>query len=61
MLPVPEAEIHYAQSHIIEPEEENIHQEYFRYVVQFFNLNKPADWREALELYDTLLQHANSV
>ena len=59
LLPVPEDEIHYARSHIIQPEEANIFQEYFSYVFQFCNLDKPTDWREALELYNTLLQHAH--
>jgi hypothetical protein len=59
LLSVPEDEIIYARSHIVEIQEENIYQEYFNYVVQSCNLDKPSDWREALELYNTLLQHAN--
>jgi len=59
LLPVPEAETNYARSHIVETEEDNLYQDYFNYVLQSCNLNKPADWMEGLDLYNTLRQYAN--
>ena len=59
LLPVPEADINYVRSHIVETEEDNLYQEYFNYVLQSCNFNKPTDWTEALDLYNTLLEYAN--
>ena len=59
LLPVPQADINYVRSHIVETEEDNLYQEYFNYVLQSCNFNKPTDWTEALDLYNTLLEYAN--
>ena len=58
-VPVPEAETNYARSHIVETEEDNLYQDHFNYVLESCDLNKPADWMEGLDLYNTLLQYAN--
>ncbi|XP_078372629.1 uncharacterized protein LOC144656265 [Oculina patagonica] len=58
LLPISEAERNYARSHVIEIDSDNEYQEYFQYVSGLCGLEQPNDWREALELYDILLQFA---
>lgn len=58
IMPIPEAEIHYARAHVIDLQDDNIHQDYFNYALQACNHNKPTNWREALELYNVLKQCA---
>ena len=60
ILPVPGNEMRYARNDIVEVIEEDIHQEYFRYVMSECNLQQPVNWREALELYLVLLGYADS-
>ena len=47
------------ENHNIE-EEINEFQEYFIYVMDQCNLSHPQNWREALDLYNHILSHANS-
>ncbi|CAB3979164.1 Hypothetical predicted protein [Paramuricea clavata] len=58
IMPIPEAEVHYARAHVIDLQDDNIHQDYFNYALQASNHNKPTNWREALELYNVLKQCA---
>ena len=60
LLPVPEQEEVYAQMHLIEEEEENVHDEYFQYVMQTCELQQPRHWQEALRLYHILLECASN-
>jgi hypothetical protein len=45
IMPIPEAEIHYARAHVIDLQDDNIHQDYFNYALQACNHNKPTNWR----------------
>ena len=58
MFVVPGNELKYAKSHLIEREQENEYQEYFQYVVNSLNLQKPNHWREAVSLYERILSVA---
>ena len=58
LLPISEAERNYACSHVVESDSGNDYQEYFQYVSEICGLGQCNDWREALELYNTLLQVA---
>ena len=37
IMPIPEAEIHYARAHVIDLQDDNIHQDYFNYALQACN------------------------
>ena len=58
LLPISEAERNYACSHVVESDSGNDYHEYFQYVSEIGGLGQCNDWREALELYNTLLQVA---
>ena len=50
LLPVPGDKISYVENHLIEKQEANDF-EYFQYVMDSLDLEKPTHWREALKLY----------
>ena len=58
-LSVPENEISYAREHLIEGEAYNDYQEYFKYLVNFFRLEEPRDWRDTLNRFHQLMNIAN--
>ena len=60
LLPISEAESGYARSHVIESDYDSDYQEYFQYVCGLCGLEQPNDWKQALELYDILLQFAQN-
>ena len=51
LLPVPADKISYVENHLIEKQEAKEHFEYFQYVMDSLDLEKPTHWREALKLY----------
>ena len=51
---VTDNELEYASEHLIENEDENEYQGYFKYVMDTLNLHEPGHWREALQLYENL-------
>ena len=55
LLPVPADKISYVENHLIEKQEANEHFEYFQYVMDSLDLEKPTHWREALKLYNKLV------
>lgn len=55
LVSVPDNKISYVESHLIEKEEGNEHFEYFQYVMDSLDLEKPTHWREALQLYHKLV------
>ena len=52
---VPDDKISYVESHLIEKQEANEHFEYFQYVMDSLDLEKPTHWREGLQLYHKLV------
>ena len=46
----------YALEHIVETEDENVYSKYFQYVMSELNEAYPNTWKEALELYQTLIE-----
>lgn len=52
---VPDDKISYVESQLIEKQEANEHFEYFQYVMDSLDLEKPTHWREGLQLYHKLL------
>ena len=53
---------YYALKHIVGIEDENVHSEYFQYVMSELNVTYPNTWEEALELYQTLVEvNANGI
>ena len=60
LLPMTEADRQYAHCHIVETEEHNDYQEYFQYVSEVCTLEQPNDWRDALQLYNFIVQCARS-
>ena len=58
LLPISEPESRYVHAHIIERDSDNYFQDYFSYVSNLCHLGQPSDWKEALDLYNTLLQCA---
>ena len=57
---VPDNEMEYARVQLIERAERNEYQEYFQYVLTTCDLQRPGNWREGLELYNTLLDCASN-
>lgn len=55
LLSVDNNKIGYVENHLIEKEDGNEHFEYFQYVMGSLGLGKPANWREALQLYHILV------
>ena len=55
LLPVPEDHMDYASRHLVEMCEENYYQEYFKYVMENTQCDFPANWQEALRLYQLLI------
>ena len=55
LLSVDDNKISYVENHLIEKEEGNEHFEYFQYVMDSLGLEKPTNWREALQLYRKLV------
>lgn len=52
---VPDDKISYVESQLIEKQEANEHFEYFQYVMDSLDLEKPTHWREGLQLYHKLV------
>jgi hypothetical protein len=51
----------YARCHVVEADDEsNDYQDYFQYVMSTCALTKPNDWKEALELFHTLVGYAKN-
>ena len=57
---VPDNEMEYARVQLVERTERNEYQEYFQYVLTTCDLERPRNWREGLELYNTLLDCASN-
>ena len=60
LLPVPDQEMEFSRLHVVDTAGPNDHQEYFNYLMATCELKTPEDWRESLNLYQTLLDHANN-
>ena len=60
LLSISEAESGYASSHVIESDYDSDYQENFQYVYGLCGLEQPNDWKQALELYNILLQFAQN-
>ena len=60
ILPVPQHDMIYAQTHVVDNPEPNVFQEYFHYVMNTCELQAPGNWREGLNLYNILLDYANN-
>jgi hypothetical protein len=60
LLPVPEVHMDYASRHLVEMREENYYQEYFKYVMENTQCDFPANWQEALRLYQLLINYARN-
>jgi hypothetical protein len=60
IVPVPNSYLEYACNNLVEKDEDtcNVYQEYFQYVVHTLNVHRPEHWREALQLYNQLLNIA---
>jgi len=58
MLPVSEEQIRDAEVEVDNPTDTNIYQEYFEYVMRECELSSPRNWREGLQLFSSLLDHA---
>eukprot|EP00794_Sanderia_malayensis_P002590 gene2590-3002_t len=58
LVPVPENEITYARSHLIKREDSNAYLEYFEYLQEYTGFDVPRNWREALNLFQSLLSIA---
>ena len=58
LLPISGPESRYVHAHIIERDSDNYFQDYFSYVSNLCHLGQPSYWKEALDLYNTLLQCA---
>ncbi len=55
---VPLNEFEYAKNHLVDEDEDNNFQEYFKYVVETLALPTPRNWREALHMYNILKEQA---
>lgn len=55
---ISEQEMQDMQEYCTDPDNDNIHSEYFAYAMAFLNLPPPHTWREAIELYHILLEQA---
>jgi len=51
LLSVPDDKVSYVDSHLIEKQKANEHFEYFQYVVDSLDLEKPTHWREGFQLH----------
>ena len=60
LLPIPEHQTDYASHHLVEREEENYYQEYFKYVKENIQREFPSNWQEAPRLYQLLLNYASN-
>lgn len=60
MNSVPQRDIEYVSTHIIDKIETHELQEYFEYVLNSLNANPPTNWQEAVELYGILLHTATN-
>ena len=60
ILHVPEHDMVYAQTHVVDNAEHNVFQEYFHYVINTCELQTPGNWRDGLHLYNILLDYANN-
>lgn len=57
LLAVPEQDMFYAQTHVVKNVEQNVFQDYFRYVMNTCGLQRPGNWREGQDLYNVLLDN----
>ena len=58
---VPDNKMEYARRRLVEEHDvDNIHREYFQYVMSNCGLSRPNDWRECLSLYHRLLEYAKN-
>lgn len=55
---IPENEFNYVRNNLVQTEVQNDYQEYFQYVLENCNISQPSHWREALQLFHTLLNYA---
>ena len=51
ILPVPEHDMVYAQTHVEDNADHNVFQEYFHYVINTCELQTPGNWRDGLHIY----------
>jgi len=58
ILPVSEEEIRKAEMEVVASTDDNDYQDYFKYVMKESGLSPPANWREGLQLYSSLLDYA---
>ena len=58
---VPDNKMEYARRHLVEEHDaDNIHRDYFQYVMSNRGISRPNDWRECLSLYHRLLEYAKN-
>ena len=55
IVPVADDKIAYARNHLIESETVHDHFGYIQYVMDSQQFSKPENWREALELFESIL------
>ena len=61
LFPVQESEREYARTHLVEPDYNDDYTEYLDYVSKCCNIPEPKNWREALNIFQTLLSIAKPV
>lgn len=57
---IPENEFNFVRNNLVQTEVQNDYQEYFQYVLENCNISQPSHWREALQLFHTLLNYAEN-
>ena len=56
LLSIPRNEIEYAKTHLVDYHGDSLYQEYFKYVVANINVQMPSNWREAVALFNRLIE-----
>ena len=52
--------MNYASLHLVEDNEDNDYQKYFNYVMENSQMQYPANWQDALELFVSLRNYAKN-
>ena len=60
IVPVADDKMAYARNHLIEPETAHDHFGYIQYVMDSRQFSKPENWREVLELFESILTIARA-
>ena len=56
---VPDNEMNYAKEHLVEYEYANDYEDYFRYIIHHYGLQKPAEWRDAFQFFTLMKRLVN--